>query len=252
MRIPDIVGDIINAGVRVAARVTNVGADAELGTPLPAPAQPRDPVVLLNGIGCHDEMWDAFVRSLERDGFEPHVVGLPNRGEGDIRDTARSVADAIEAVRRTSASGRVDIVGFSEGGLAARQYIRFLGGADAVDSLVTVGSPHHGVFSSTVGSLYDRLGAQRLLPTALRQMVQGSDFLTALNAGDETFGDVRYTSIRATGFDGVVLPGGSPVLEGATNIQLPPEQGLPCGPYHLQLTQTSDAAYDAVRGALLA
>jgi hypothetical protein len=61
------------------------------------------------------------------------------------------------------------------------------------------------------------------LPAALWQMRQGSRFLGALNAGDETPGDVSFTSIwTATDELVQVLALGNPtsVLEGASNVMV--------------------------------
>jgi triacylglycerol esterase/lipase EstA (alpha/beta hydrolase family) len=246
---------MVKGVVRAWGRAWDIAGPEELGTKLGGGPTRRDPVLLLNGIACDNEMWDAFARSLRRDGFQVTVADLPNKALGDIGDTAEYVAGLVAKVRRETGARHVDLVGYSEGGLIAREYVRRHGAGSAVDSLVTLGTPHNGwgpeVFDSVVRGSSMLRG---LLPEALQQMFTGSAFLTQLNAGDPTPGDVRYTSIMSRHCDGIVWPGTSPILEGAKNVVLASDGPVPilAGPNHGQLIQRSNHAYDAVRGALLA
>jgi triacylglycerol lipase len=255
MHLQGVVDGIVQGVVRGAARAFDVHGPSELGAPLAAPPRHPDPVVLLNGIACDDEMWDAFAASLRRDGFTVQVVALPRKALGDIRATAEYVSAEVDRLRARTGARKVDVVGYSEGGLIARELVRHHGGEARIESLVTLGTPHNGFGPRAFDTWTRHLPlAQAVLPTALQQMFDGSEFLTALNAGDPTPGRVRYTSIMSRGWDGIVWPGTSPVLEGADNVVLDAEPGFPplTGPHHLQLTQRSDAAYEAVRAALLA
>lgn len=101
--------------------------------------------------------------------------------------SATGLAAFADRVRADTGTDKVDLVGHSQGGLVARQYVKFDGGPDHV----------------------------RIL-----QMVPGADFLNALNEGDATIGDVRYTSIY-TDQDPVVVPVASTTLDdGATNVRV--------------------------------
>jgi pimeloyl-ACP methyl ester carboxylesterase len=250
-----VVDGVAKGIVRTWARGWELGGPAELGTKLVGGPSRRDPVILLNGIACDNEMWNAFARSLRRDGFQVTVAELPNKALGDISDTADYVRDLVARVRRETGARNVDLVGYSEGGLIAREYVRRAGSHAGVDSLISLGTPHNGwgpeAFDAAMrGSSLLR----RALPEALQQMFTGSDFLARLNAGDPTPGDVRYTSIMSRHWDGVVWPGTTPILDGAKNIVLGHEGRIPllAGPNHGQLIQRSHVAYETVRGALLA
>jgi triacylglycerol lipase len=99
----------------------------------------------------------------------------------------------------------VDIVAHSRGGLAARDYVRFLGGGAKVGHLVTLGTPHHG---AGINKACPGCGCQEMRP--------GSEFLRALNTGDETPGPTAYTSIYSLHDE--VVPASSAWLSGARNV----------------------------------
>jgi triacylglycerol lipase len=94
-----------------------------------------------------------------------------------------------------------------------RYFIKNLGGAAKVDDLIGLAPSNHGTDTPLAASSDERLCA------ACRQQAMGSDFLTALNAGDETPGDVSYTAIE-TRYDEVVTPYTSAFLDDATNVLL--------------------------------
>lgn len=229
--------------------------DTYLGTPLARPPRGADPVVLVNGFTVFNEVMDPAARSLRRDGFQVFVPELPNNAMDHVEQSAAYLRSYVDAVLRQTGAKRVDLVGFSEGGLIERAYVKFFGGADVVDSAISVASPHNGVLSSALGRVVEGSALlKKVVPGAARDMLAGSDFLTRLNAGDPTPGArVRWTSIYSKDFDGIVWPGSSPRLEGAKNVELVENGWLPGlkGPYHLGL-QGSHEGYMAMRDALLA
>jgi hypothetical protein len=82
-----------------------------------------------------------------------------------------------------------------------RYYVKFLGGDAYVDDLVGLSPSNHG--TSTTGS--GSSGSSGGFCPACSQQTAGSPFLTKLNKGDETPGDVSYTQIT-TRYDEVVVP----------------------------------------------
>ncbi|MCX5045921.1 alpha/beta fold hydrolase [Aldersonia sp. NBC_00410] len=147
---------------------------------------------------------------------------LPNtNGVGPIEESAKQLAGFVDAVLRETGAGQVDIVGHSQGGLMARQYLKFEGGANAGDPsknkvahLVTLGATNHGTTLDGIGSL-DRairsLGLDLdpalnyLVGYAPMQQVFDSAVLNRLNAGGDTMPGVDYTVI-GTMFDEVTTP----------------------------------------------
>ena len=123
----------------------------------------------------------------------------------DVTVSAQRLRAFVEQVKAQTGAATVDLVAHSEGGLISRHYIKFLGGEAHVGRLVTLGTPHHG---TVLGFIGPGMGAHQMQP--------GSPFLNELNAGDESWGAVKYTSIRA-GLDEIIIPHSSPIQEGAEN-----------------------------------
>ncbi len=97
------------------------------------------------------------------------------------------------------------MVGHSQGGMMPRYYIKFLGGDQVVDDLVGVAPSNHGSSITGPPGMNPLAPILDALMPALGQQAAGSAFLTELNAGDETPGDVSYTQIT-TKYDEIVRP----------------------------------------------
>ena len=241
----------VKTGVKYFARLWR--NNGYLGVPLASPPKHADPIVLVNGFSVYNEVLDGAVRSFRRDGFQVFTPTLPNNAMGSIADTAQYLATYVDHVRAATGAKHVDLVGFSEGGLILREYIKHHGGLPYVDQAVSVATPNQGVLFSSLGHVVDGIDLlKNAIPQGARDMVKGSAFLTKLNAGDPTPGNVRWYSIYPKSFDGIVWPADSPVLQGATNIELTREHWLPGlqGPHHLGL-QRSNEGYERLRAVLL-
>jgi triacylglycerol lipase len=166
------------------------------------------PVVLVHGYDGSPDALETIGRRLERKGRTVLYVKLPDRGRAPIGDSARAVAGVVRASR----ARRVDLVGFSLGGLAVRAFLRSEGGAARARRVVFLGTPNHGtaLAAGGAGSGCDR---------GCAQMAPASAFLHALNSGDETPGGARYVSVYSR-FDETVVPPRTSRLAGATNIAL--------------------------------
>ena len=187
----------------------------------PTAAHP-DPVVLVHGTFANrTNSFQALAPALKANGYCVYALdygayagsaALGVYGTGPIAPSAEQLRDYVNQVLAATGARKVDIVGHSQGGMLPRYYIKDLGGAAKVDDLVGLSPSNHGTsnpFAVPAG----------LLCPACAQQATGSAFLTALNAGDETPGAVRYRVI-ATRYDEVVLPYTSGFLDGATNITL--------------------------------
>lgn len=162
--------------------------------------------------------WDAIAPALARRGYCVRIFRYGADGTGDIVASADQLKSFVDALRARTGAGRVALVGHSEGGLVARYYVRFLGGADHVDDLVGLSPSNHGTNNPLA------LGGALLGCTACeQQLAWGSSLLLRVNAGDETPGPVDYTSIQ-TRYDEVVIPYTSAFLSGpparVTNVTL--------------------------------
>jgi triacylglycerol lipase len=218
----------------------------------PAQSADRNPVIIVGGTGTGQPIASIFYRPLrhrlQSDGYEAFIFGPPNFGLGDIADAAQALDDFAAGVMARTGSTTVDLVGHSQGGLIGRHYIRFLGGEAHVDNMISLGAPHHG---TSVANLLNLLGLGNCLGvTACEQMTRGSDYLAALNAGDESWGDVQYTNI-ATRYDEIVNPWRTAFLADDVNNVNVDVQGHCWARLVGHITLATDGAvYSGIRQAL--
>jgi triacylglycerol lipase len=164
------------------------------------------PVVLVHGTfeGAADN-WATASPKFKAAGYCVFALEYGNRATGDIAASAGQLERFVDAVLAATAARKVSMVGHSQGGMMPRYYLKFLGGASKVDDLVGLAPSNHG--TTNPGAI---LAGATFCP-ACDQQTAGSPFLTNLNAGDETPGDVSYTQIE-TRYDEVVTPYSSAFL----------------------------------------
>jgi triacylglycerol lipase len=115
--------------------------------PQPALSPTRYPVVLMHGFGAVANLMKGGVLHREAMHLRGHGVWAyaPHVNPYDTIDTrAAAWADRIDRVLEETGAAKVNLVGFSLGGLDARYLIGTLGRAEQVASLVTVSAPHRG------------------------------------------------------------------------------------------------------------
>ncbi|HEY2523009.1 MAG TPA: alpha/beta fold hydrolase [Streptosporangiaceae bacterium] len=201
----------------------------------PSAAHPY-PVVLVNGTG--EDMADGFsaLSPLLADNgycvFAANFGGRPGdllQGVGDITQSAAQLASFVSQVLGATGAVRVNLVGHSQGGMMPRYYLKFLGGAAKVQTLVGLAPSNHGTTLDGLATLTDELasvlpGVSSALGAACQacaQQIAGSSFMTTLNAGGDTVPGPGYTVIE-TRNDEIVTPYTSAFLSGpnVTNIVL--------------------------------
>jgi triacylglycerol esterase/lipase EstA (alpha/beta hydrolase family) len=201
----------------------------------PSAAHPY-PVVLVNGTG--EDMADGFsaLSPLLADNgycvFASNFGGAPGnllQGTGDITQSAAELASFVTQVLAATGASKVDLVGHSQGGMMPRYYLKFLGGAPKVETLVGLAPSNHGTTLDGLAILETELatvlpGISSALGSACEacaQQIAGSSFLTTLNAGGDTVAGPTYTVIE-TRNDEIVTPYTSAFLSGpaVTNIVL--------------------------------
>ena len=178
----------------------------------PEPARTAEvPVLLVPGYNGTPGSLGALAARLRAAGREVVVVGLPDRGTGDLRASARVLAAAVD---RTGAA-RVDLVGFSAGGVAVRVLLADPVRAPRARRVVLLGTPNHGTELAGAAAALD----PGLCAGACAQLVPGSALLAELNRGDETPPGPEFFSIW-TALDQTVTPPATALLEGAANIRV--------------------------------
>jgi len=199
----------------------------------PTAPHPR-PVVLVHGTFADmSDSWQALSPLLYDHGYCVFALdygsfnGSGSAGvyaTGPVEDSATELASFIGRVLAATKARQVDIVGHSQGGMMPRYYVKFLGGASKVHTLVGLAPSNHG---TTLNGLFTLLslfpGANSLLDgcPACAAQEAGSPFITTLNAGGDTVPGVDYTVIESDK-DEVVTPYQSAFLSGprVTNITL--------------------------------
>ncbi len=190
----------------------------------PSAAHPR-PVILVHGTFANSvDNWLGLAPYLQTRGYCVYSLdygqlpGVPLiHGLGPIEKSAEQLQAFVDKVLTATGASETDLVGHSQGGMMPRYYLKFLGGAAKVHSLVGIAPSNHGTTLSGLTKLLPYFpGAEDLLSTAtpaVAQEIAGSDFLTKLNAGGDTVPGVHYTVI-ATKYDEVVTPYRSQFLDG--------------------------------------
>lgn len=193
----------------------------------PSAEHPR-PVILLHGTYANMlANFSNFALPLKREGYcvfarnyGSYRYGLgvfpAIKGLASIRSSAAETGDFVDRVLRETGAKQVDIVGFSQGGLVARAYLRYNGGANPADpsqnkvhTVVGLASANHG---GTAWSLtrwvkwFQKWKQVRDVwgPSSV-DLDEGSPFLTELNGGGDTEPGVNYTMIGTT-LDEISLP----------------------------------------------
>jgi triacylglycerol esterase/lipase EstA (alpha/beta hydrolase family) len=169
----------------------------------------RAPVLLLPGTTMDPQVgfsWN-YERAFDRLGWRWCAVTLPGDATGDIQVAGEYVVSALRTLSK-QAGQRVDVVGWSQGGMVGRWALRFWPDTRTmVDDLVGLSPSNHG---TTVADL----ACQTSCNPAFWQQRSISAFTAALNSGAETFGGISYTSAY-TRLDEVVVPNVGPTPSSA-------------------------------------
>ena len=200
----------------------------------PSAAHPR-PVVLVHGTFADmSDNWQALSPLLHNHGYCVFALNYGSYagsgavgiyGIGEIAASAGELSSFVDKVLAATGAEEADLVGHSQGGMMPRYYLKNLGGAAKVHTLVGLSPSNHGTTLNglfTLSSFFPGASAfTGALCPACQEQEAGSAFITALNSGGETVPGVSYTVIQ-TRFDQVVTPYTSAFLSGpgVTNITL--------------------------------
>jgi triacylglycerol lipase len=205
-----VVAAVVAAALVLAAVVAVAGGLGRRAAPELARAG-EVPVLLVHGYDGTPASMGALAARLRAAGRRVVAVSLPDQGTGDLRASARALAEVAD---RTGAA-RVDLVGFSAGGIVARLWLAEPAGALRARRVVLLGAPNHGTELAGAAAGLD----PGLCDGACAQLAPGSALLAELNRGDETPPGPQVFSIW-TALDRTVTPPATAVLEGAANIRV--------------------------------
>ncbi|WP_378740320.1 esterase/lipase family protein [Nocardia brasiliensis] len=211
----------------------------------PSAAHPR-PVVLAHG--TFENRWDnwfALSPRLAEAGYCVYALdfgrslGGTISGVGPLRVSAQEISDFVDRVLAATGAQQVDIVGHSQGGMLPRYYMKNLGGASKVHTLVGLAPDNHGTTWGLIGlPITLAPPVTNAVCPACTEQLPSSDFIQQLNSGGETLPGVRYTVI-ASKFDEFATPYTTAFLDGpdVDNITL---QDLCPGNFSEHMTMPAD------------
>lgn len=163
------------------------------------------PILLVHGYGCSRGVWWLLRRRLEAAGHTVATVSLapPYTSMGKL---VPQLNQRVEEVCAATGSKQVTLVAHSMGGLICRSYLA-RHGAERVDRLFTLATPHAGSILSKIG-----FGQNS------REMTPGSLWLRDMATEKVT---IPAISLR-NAYDNYVMPQDNQRLPGARDVELPP------------------------------
>lgn len=172
---------------------------------------------------------------MQQAGLHAAQILWESSGRTPLEQAAAQVAQQLWQV--APAGSRVVLVGFSAGGLLARQIAYQHDPQHRISHIITLATPHRGSWLA-----WARTDA------AVRDLRPGSAFLRRLDAMRSTRPDIDYTSLYLPA-DHLVLPWSSPRLAGTRQVRLPlwPHPVAPrhAGIIGIVLQQVQRAVFDA-------
>lgn len=175
----------------------------------------RRPLVLVHGINGSSANFAVMKQRLIADGWPEAWIYLFDAKDpkwGCNVDNAEAIRLLVQKALKETCQPRVDIVAHSMGTLSSRNFMKNLGGAEVVNTYVTLGGPHHGLASPCYAPGF--LGV-----CVWRELCESGDYVKQLNAPPAIVGSGPWVSIYGTG--DTTIPNASSHLEGAENIAMP-------------------------------
>ncbi|MFJ4950905.1 esterase/lipase family protein [Streptomyces sp. NPDC088760] len=167
-----------------------------------------NPILFVHGYSGDGSNWNTMANRFTTDGWpSSYLAQWTYDWHQSNATTAQQLSSEVDRLLAATGATQVDIISHSMGGLSSRYYLKNLAGTSKVDAWVSLGGPNHGTDSAN--SCFD---------TSCTEMRIGSNFLAALDSGDETPGSPRYATWWSP-CDTVINPDSSVSLSGATNTQ---------------------------------
>jgi triacylglycerol lipase len=168
----------------------------------------QNSVFLVHGLTDTSRKMATIARHLRNLGWEVYDINLtPSNGDAKLESLAQQILDLVD--RTFPPHQKIDIIGFSMGGLVSRYYIQRLGGIDRVQRFITISSPHNGTFAAHFST---RPGCVQMRPE--------SEFIQDLNRDTNSLKGLQFTSLW-TPFDLMILPPTSSRLGIGTETMIP-------------------------------
>ena len=198
----------------------------------PTAEHPR-PVVLAHGSDSTAYSdWSALSPRLAAQGFCVFALnyggkpGADTFGTENVQASGKQFAEFVDRVLAATGAQQIDVVGYSQGATVTRFFVNKMGGAPKVANWIGLASPTYG------GILYGLVPVLQAIPggtlaatniglvsPAVMQQMQGSKFMTDLNAGGDTVPGVHYTTVGSR-VDEMIQPFENIALRGPGAVNL--------------------------------
>lgn len=169
----------------------------------------RRPLLIVPGWGAPFFQTEYVARKFEAEGLQAIRVRLPGLALGDLDGSAAAVGRQVLDTLEAHQVERVNVVGYSLGGLIARVYFQKLNGYQKLHRAVFLGAPQDGIYT----------GYPALFTPSGRQLIPGCDYLRELNERGPRCSSRRCLSIYLSK-DGIIVPSKSALLSCGYNLCL--------------------------------
>ena len=170
----------------------------------------RNPIILIHGLWNTADIFSSITSKLDQLGIEYFAPTLNHQcGMTSIVELAKLLNDLI--LEKYGLKKKLDILGFSMGGIIGRYWIKKFNGYKRTRSFITVGSPHNGTFASQLIPKYPFRG--------ISEMKINSLLLRDLSNYDYLLNGINCISFF-TYWDLMVFPGWRANLNSGEKISL--------------------------------
>jgi len=168
----------------------------------------RYPVLVIPGYGAPEFQTNLVGRYLQSSGLDTVKIKLPWMAMGDMTRSARIVAEQARRLQETLGHDKVNLFGYSLGGIIARYYLQELDGYPKLGRGAFISSPNAGTYFGYLG----------FFSPAGRQVRPGSPLIEQLNESpvlEHIAGKCLSIFVR---WDGVIVPCFSSYLPNGYNL----------------------------------
>jgi pimeloyl-ACP methyl ester carboxylesterase len=169
------------------------------------------PVLVIPGYGAPFFQTEWVARQLRSAGLDTVELKLPWMAMGNMTRSAEIVAEQAARLREARGFEKINLFGYSLGGLIARYYLQEMEGYPMLGRGAFVSTPHYGTYIGYFG----------FFSTAGRQVRPGSRFIRELNETaplDARAGRCLSIFVR---WDGVIVPSESSYFPYWYNLMRP-------------------------------
>ena len=171
----------------------------------------RSHIILLHGLWNNPNIFTPLVKKLEGFNIKIHAPFFPHCfGKVDLLDLAKILDEYIS--KNLESNIKVNLLGFSMGGLIARIWLQKMNGASKTKRFISVGSPHKGTFIAQIMPYY--------LFAGIAQMKRKSSLIMELNSDYSSLKDIECISFFCP-WDLMVLPGWQAILPVGEKFSIP-------------------------------